>query len=146
MVLGGINAVVHQVNPNVAFIVETTVAADVPTSSEDVWITKLGGGAALRAFDRSMITNPRLLSVAIEVAESSNIKYQVQVNPYGGTDAGVIHTYGAGVPSLVISTPARYIHSPASLINTDDLKQVEDLLKTLLLNIDVIRSRALISE
>ncbi len=143
---GGINAVVHQVNPNVAFIVETTVAADVPTSSEDVWVTRLGGGAALRAFDRSMITNPRLLSVAIEVAESSNIKYQVQVNPYGGTDAGVIHMYGTGVPSLVISTPARYIHSPASLINTDDLKQVEDLLKTLLLNIDVIRSKALISE
>ncbi|MGC8606020.1 MAG: M42 family metallopeptidase [Vulcanisaeta sp.] len=144
--LRGINAVVHQVNPHIAFIVETTVAADVPTSSEDVWITRIGGGAALRAFDRSMIANPKLLSVAIELAEDKNIRYQVQVNPYGGTDAGIIHTYGAGVPSLVISTPARYIHSPASLINTDDLRQVENLLKTLLLNLDLVRNKALISE
>ena len=144
--LRGINAVVHQVNPHLAFIVETTVAADVPTSSEDVWVTRIGGGAALRAYDRSMITNPRLLSVAIEIAEGSNIKYQVQVNPYGGTDAGIIHTYGVGVPSLVISTPARYIHSPASLVSTEDLRQVEDLLKTLLLSLDVIRNKALISE
>ncbi|WP_243678209.1 M28 family peptidase [Vulcanisaeta distributa] len=112
--LRGINAVVHQVNPHMAFIVETTVAADVPTSSEDVWITRIGGGAALRAYDRSMIANPRLLSVAIELAENSNIRYQVQVNPYGGTDAGVVHTYGTGVPSLVISTPPRgiYTHQP----------------------------------
>ncbi len=144
---GGINAVVHQVNPHMAFIVETTVAADVPTSSEDVWITRIGGGAALRAYDRSMIANPRLLSAAIELAESNNVKYQVQVNPYGGTDAGgIVHTYGTGVPSLVISTPARYIHSPASLINVEDLRQVENLLRTLLLNLDLIRNKALISE
>ncbi|WP_054857991.1 M42 family metallopeptidase [Vulcanisaeta sp. JCM 16159] len=140
--LRGINAVVHQVNPHMAFIVETTVAADVPTSSEDVWITRIGGGAALRAYDRSMIANPRLLSAAIELAESNNVKYQVQVNPYGGTDAGIVHTYGTGVPSLVISTPARYIHSPASLINVEDLRQVENLLRTLLLNLDLIRSKA----
>ncbi|GAB6946608.1 M42 family metallopeptidase [Vulcanisaeta sp. JCM 16161] len=143
--LRGINAVVHQVNPHMAFIVETTVAADVPTSSEDVWITRIGGGAALRAYDRSMIANPRLLSVAMELAESSNVRYQVQVNPYGGTDAGVVHTYGTGVPSLVISTPARYIHSPASLISINDVEQVENLLRILLLNLNLVRNKALMS-
>ncbi len=144
--LRGINAVVNQVNPHIAFIVETTVAADVPTSGEDVWITRIGGGAAIRAFDKSMIANPRLLSTAIELAEGNNVRYQVQVNPYGGTDAGAIHTYGAGVPSLVISTPARYIHTPASLISLDDLRQVEDLLKALLLNLDFIRRNVLVGE
>ncbi len=144
--LRGINAVVNQVNPHLAFIIETTVAADVPASSEELWITRIGGGVALRAFDRSMIANPRLLSTALELAESNGIKYQLQVNPYGGTDAGVVHVHGTGVPSLVLSTPARYIHSPASLIDIDDLRQVEALLTALLLNLDLIRNKAVNSE
>lgn len=136
--LRGINAVVNYVNPQLAFVVETTVAADVPTTNEEFWITSIGGGVALRAFDRSMITNPRLLSVALELAESKGIKYQVQVNPYGGTDAGAIHVHSVGVPTLVLSTPARYIHSPVSVVNLNDVEQVRTLLSELLLNVDFI--------
>jgi endoglucanase len=139
--LRGINAVVNYVNPQLAFVVETTVAADVPTTSEDLWITRIGGGVALRAFDRSMITHPKLLSIAMELADAKGVRYQIQVNQYGGTDAGVIHTHGIGVPTLVLSTPARYIHNPASLANIDDIKQVESLLSELLFNIDLIRNR-----
>jgi endoglucanase len=139
--LRGINAVVNYVNPQLAFIIETTVAADVPITSEDLWITRVGGGVALRAFDRSMITHPRLLTTALELAESRGIKYQVQVNPYGGTDAGAVHVHSTGVPTLVLSTPARYIHSPASLASIEDIEQVKSLLSELLLNIDLVKDR-----
>ncbi|MGC9153318.1 MAG: M42 family metallopeptidase [Vulcanisaeta sp.] len=142
--LRGINAVVNYVNPQLAFVVETTIAADVPMVGEDLWITRIGGGVALRAFDRSMIANPRLLSAALELADSKGIRYQVQVNPYGGTDAGAIHIHSVGVPTLVLSTPARYIHSPASLVNIEDVNQVKLMLKELLLNIEFVRSRVLI--
>ncbi|WP_069806797.1 M42 family metallopeptidase [Vulcanisaeta thermophila] len=137
--LRGINAVVNYVNPNLAFVVETTVAADVPNNPEHQWITRVGGGVAIRAADRSMITNPRLLSKALELASSRGVKYQVQVNPYGGTDAGVIHVHGTGVPTLVLSTPARYIHEPTSVASLDDVEQVRRLLLELLLNLDYLR-------
>ncbi|MFP3195665.1 MAG: M42 family metallopeptidase [Caldivirga sp.] len=125
--LRGINAAVNAINPDMAIVVETTVAADVPANPENEWVTRVGGGAAIRALDRSMVTNPRLLSAVLGLASSSGVKYQVQVNPYGGTDAGVVHVHGVGVPTVVISTPARYIHTPHSVVNLDDVKQVESL-------------------
>ncbi|ABW01055.1 M42 family metallopeptidase [Caldivirga maquilingensis] len=126
--LRGINAAVNAINPNMAIVVETTVAADVPTNPENEWITRIGNGAAIRALDRSMITNPRLLSAVLELASSRGIKYQVQVNPYGGTDAGAIHVHGTGVPTVVVSTPARYIHTPHSVVNLSDVEQVKSMI------------------
>jgi endoglucanase len=38
----------------------------------------------------------------------------------GGTDAGAIHKTRAGVPSVSVSLPTRYLHTPASLIRMDD--------------------------
>ena len=62
-------------------------------------------------------------------------------NPYGGTDAGAMHVHSTGVPTLVLSTPARYIHSPASLASIEDIEQVKSLLGELLLNIDLVKDR-----
>ncbi|WP_291765214.1 M42 family metallopeptidase [Caldivirga sp. UBA161] len=125
--LRGINAAVNAINPNMAIVVETTVAADIPANPESEWVTRIGNGAAIRALDRSMITNPRLLSAVLELASSRGVKYQIQVNPYGGTDAGSIHVHGTGVPTVVVSTPARYIHTPHSVINLNDADQVKSL-------------------
>ncbi|GGP19601.1 peptidase M42 [Thermocladium modestius] len=136
--LRGIQAVVNRVNPDLAIVVETTTAADVPGNPEEQWITALCGGAAVRAMDRSMITNPVLLSKSLEALEARRVKYQVQVNPYGGTDAGAVHIHGTGVPTLVISTPARYIHSPRSVACIDDIEQVVNALMAVLSSVDTL--------
>ncbi len=136
--LRGIQAVVNRVNPDLAIVVETTTAADVPGNPEEQWITTLCGGAAVRAMDRSMITNPALLSKSLEALEARGVKHQVQVNPYGGTDAGAVHVHGSGVPTLVISTPARYIHSPRSVACIDDIEQVVNALTVILSSVDAL--------
>jgi len=138
--LRGIQAVINGINPELAIVVETTVAADVPSNPEEQWITRLGGGAAIRAMDRSMITNPTLLEKATAILESKGVKYQLQVNPYGGTDAGAIHVHGTGVPTLVISTPARYIHAPRSIALMSDVDAVISSLSLLLENINYLVS------
>lgn len=138
--LRGIQAVVNGVNPELAIVVETTVAADVPSNPEEQWITRLGGGAAIRAMDRSIIANPILLEKTTVLLESKGIKYQLQVNPYGGTDAGAIHVHGTGVPTLVISTPARYIHTPRSIALMSDVDAVISTLSLLLDNINYLIS------
>ena len=137
--LRGINAVVNETNPHLAIVVETTLALDTPANSEDRWITSIGGGVAVRAMDRSMITNPRVLSRVLKILDSGNVKYQVQVNPYGGTDAGVIHTYGLGVYTVVLSTPARYIHTPHSVASLRDVEEVEKALRAILSNLDAFK-------
>ncbi len=53
----------------------------------------------------------------------------------GSTDARSIGLHGRGVPCLVLGFPARYIHSHAGLMHTDDyeasVKLVLEVLKAL---------------
>lgn len=39
----------------------------------------------------------------------------------GGTDAGAINQTRAGVPSICLSVPARYIHSPSEMVDYNDV-------------------------
>jgi len=46
----------------------------------------------------------------------------------GGTDAGPIHLVKTGVPTAVLSLPARYIHSPLAIASRKDLAAGIELL------------------
>jgi putative aminopeptidase FrvX len=52
---------------------------------------------------------------------------QVDITPGGGTDAGKFHLYHIGVPTMVVSVPARYIHSNVSIVHHDDLDHLINL-------------------
>lgn len=96
---------------------------------------KLGEGVLLRILDRTMITNPRFCDYVLDLCETYQIPYQYFVSS-GGTDAGKAHLSGEGIPSVVIGICSRYIHTPASIIHTDDYLAAKRLLKTLVTNID----------
>jgi endoglucanase len=38
----------------------------------------------------------------------------------GGTDAGAIHRVREGIPSVSVSVPHRYTHSPYAVVRIDD--------------------------
>ena len=44
-----------------------------------------------------------------------------------GTDADAVSPSGNGVPSIVISIPLRYMHSPNELVDLGDLEQTARL-------------------
>ncbi|PNV77929.1 MAG: peptidase M28, partial [Thermoproteota archaeon] len=92
-------------------------------------------GPSIITFDMSMIPNQRLKELAIEVAESMGIKYQLSTVS-GGTDAGRFHLYKAGCPSLVIGIPTRHIHSHTSVMSLDDLENTIKLLMGLVMRLD----------
>ena len=45
-------------------------------------------------------------------AEKHAIPFQFRQPGGGGTDAGAIHKTGAGIPTVSISIPGRYAHTP----------------------------------
>jgi len=65
----------------------------------------------LRHADKSMITNPRFLRLAVDLARELDIPVQRAVRSGGGTNAGAIHLQEQGIPVVVISLPVRYIHT-----------------------------------
>ena len=97
--------------------------------------TKLGDGPAIYIMDRGTIGDQRLIKWLIESAEAEKIPWQFRQPGMGGTDAGEIHKTRAGVPSVSVSVPQRYLHSAAGLIRIHDelntLKMIHTALKRL---------------
>ncbi|MBY9014667.1 MAG: M42 family metallopeptidase [Candidatus Lokiarchaeota archaeon] len=136
--VGGRGAITGAFNlkPTMALAIENTTAGDVPGIREAEIPVYIGKGPAITVADRSIISNPKVNERLIKNAELKNIPYQFKKPAYGGTDAGKIHVSREGVPSSVVSVPCRYIHSPTSLLN------LEDLLNTIYLVDAFIRNAA----
>jgi endoglucanase len=62
----------------------------------------------------------------------------------GSTDASVIHVHQRGVPSVVLGVPARYIHSHAGLIHTDDYDATLKLLLAVLKALTPAKAKSLL--
>ncbi|MGA9191635.1 MAG: hypothetical protein WBZ24_07880, partial [Anaerolineales bacterium] len=94
--------------------------------------THLGAGPAIYVADGRTVSDPRLVSMAIDAAERLDLPYQIRQPGAGGTDAQAIQRSRAGVPVISISVPGRYAHSPVGLALDADLLATESLLRGLL--------------
>lgn len=138
--LRGAQIAAQRMNPNAAIVLEGTTAHDIPNPVYEPDAgdlppnagCKLGDGAVLTLMDASMITDPRVLRFLRETADANDVKYQFKSVRGGGTDGGRIHIAHAGIPTMVISTPCRYIHSPTAYMNTGDYAQVLNLSQAVL--------------
>ena len=120
------------VAPDAAFVLEGTICDDGPKERDESPTTRLGAGPAISMADRSVIADQRLVRHLVTVAEDSGIPYQFKQPGMGGTDAGAIHVTRSGVPSVPVSVPCRYIHSPVSMLSRRDFEQTIDLMEAAL--------------
>jgi putative aminopeptidase FrvX len=107
------------VDPDVGFALEVGIAHDTPGFGTEE-VEALGAGPGILVYDRTMIPNRKLLDLVLDVAARNKIPYHLASVAKGGTDSGRIHLNQAGVPSLVIGVPTRYIHSHIGIIDRSD--------------------------
>lgn len=117
----GARVAAYAIEPDLAFVLESTPCDDSPKENKSEPRIRLGNGPAITIADRSTFTDRRLVNLLIETAKDSRIPYQIKQPMIGGTDAGRIHLTKEGVPSAVVSIPTRYIHSPVAVLSTDDV-------------------------
>ncbi|WP_018970186.1 M42 family metallopeptidase [Rubritalea marina] len=118
--LRGASVAARKVQPDVAIILEGPPADDSPGFNPAESQGALGAGVQIRIQDPTALMNPRLVALVERVAQENQIPYQITVRDSGGTDAGNIHKENLGIPSVVLGTPARYIHSHNAMINLND--------------------------
>ena len=133
--LRGATVAAYRIDPDVAFALEGTIAADTPGVPEGEHVTRLGSGPALRVMDASMLTQRRVLEFMVDVAERVGVPYQLQLSPKSGTDAGRIHLTREGVPTGVVSVPVRYIHTPSSVARLSDIEKTITYVRELVASI-----------
>ncbi len=128
--LKGARVSAFALEPNAAIAIDTCPAADFPGSENAYMDIKLGSGAVITVVDasgRGLIAGYRVLRWLRETAERYNIPYQLEVAEGGTTDATAIHLTKAGIPSGVVSVPARYIHSPVEVVDLRDAESAANL-------------------
>ena len=128
--------------PDMALVLECTPADDLPGQTARQAV--LGRGPQIRHFDPTAISSRRLVRFVERTADESGIEIQMAVRRSGGTDAKTILTSGAGVPTVVIGVPARYIHSHVSLLQVRDFDAAVKLVVELVRRLDVESVDALV--
>jgi putative aminopeptidase FrvX len=134
--LRGATTSVSMVEPDIGFAIETDIAGDTPGVKEHEAQAKLGQGPSILLYDSSMIAHRRLRDFVVDTAKALGLKPQFNSMPGGGTDAGRMHVYKAGVPSLVVGVPTRYIHSHSGIIHRDDFDALVSLMTEVAMRLD----------
>ena len=98
-----------------------TVSAD-ELGSKHSGSSRLGGGAAIKVMDSSIICHPEMVSKLSALAGERGIDVQMDVIRSGGTDAGSIYTTKMGVLTGGISIPCRYVHTPQEMVDRGDVE------------------------
>ncbi len=124
----GARTAAYEIAPDAAIILEATTAADLHGIEKENTVCKLGDGPAISFMDRATLYDRRLYDEAL----SSSVKCQVKCMVAGGNNAGAVHLTRSGIPSLAISVPCRYIHSPSCVANSQDIENALLLSKELL--------------
>ncbi len=115
----GVRVAKNVARPDIAICFEGCPADDTFTAPYAIQ-TALKKGPMLRYFDVCMITHPRFIRFALEVARKEGIPVQVSVREGGGTNGGELHNAHEGIPTIVIGIPVRYIHGFQSIASYED--------------------------
>lgn len=125
----GAKMVGFDLDVDAALAVDVTHAVDSPdlsTEEDEHGEVELGSGPVLA---RGSSNHPEVVRAARDAAEANDIDVQLQAAGRStGTDADAFYTSRDGIPSLNVGVPNRYMHTPAEVIDLDDLDAIADLL------------------
>ncbi|HSN94021.1 MAG TPA: hypothetical protein VLR89_03050 [Anaerolineaceae bacterium] len=138
--LRGAKVAAFSFDPQIGIALDSTPANDLPFFEGDEentrYNTHLGAGPAIYLMDGATIGDRRLVKWLSESAEAAGIPWQYRQPGTGGTDAGAIHKTRAGVPSVSVSVPQRYLHSAAGMVRKQDVVNTFKLIHTALSRLD----------
>lgn len=120
----------HHIEPHFSFGLDTTIAFDLPGAQPHEYITKMGGGVAIKIMDGSTVCDTRMVRYMKETADKHSIQWQPEILTAGGTDtAGMQRMAKQGTIAGAISIPTRHIHQVIEMCNKNDIRLSIDLLK-----------------
>lgn len=112
------------VAPEIALVLETTTAADLPNVEEHRKVCAPGKGPVISYMDGGTIYDRGLFEDLRRLAEENQIPWQTKEYIAGGNDARSIQRSKAGVRVAAVSAAVRYLHAPASVGSVADFENM----------------------
>lgn len=126
----GAEAVARRIGRSVhhAYAIDTFVSSDTPLESPHFAFAPLGAGAVLRGLDDGLIVLPTERARIMALARTNGLPLQIGATQ-GSTDA--VPFVARGALGAGISWPGRYSHSPAEVLDLNDLNTLVRLITAL---------------
>lgn len=121
----------YSVNPDIAIAMDVTHAK---TPDESKVSIKCGSGPSLCVGPN---IHPSLVDSFENAAKRIDISYEIEVEGGNtGTDAWSIQTSREGIPTLLISLPLKYMHTPIETLMLDDCEKTSEAMCEFLKSFD----------
>ncbi len=131
----GATFVSNLIKPDCAIIVDVTYDSAIMSDRGNREFTKNGNGPVLSI---GTVINKEFVKKAKKAAKNKNIDLQIATEVYRTyTDLDKIYFNEAGIPSLLISIPLRYMHSSGELV---DMRDVNDLIMLITEIIEILKT------
>lgn len=124
-----------RVKPDIGIALDVTLANDLPDTKAHETVSTLGGGAAIKVLDGSVIAHRRLVEYMVKTAKSKRVAHQLEVLPAGGTDTAAMQRTGEGSIAGCISIPCRYVHSVIEMCDEKDIQASINLLAAIVADV-----------
>ncbi len=122
--MGGAATSAFQIQPDLAVAVDVTFGKGPGTPEHRSF--QLGKGPVLGWGPN---IHPGLYKAFKDLADQLEIPYQIEVMPrHSGTDAFRLQVSAEGIPTMVLSIPLRYMHTPVETIALKDVRRAARLL------------------
>lgn len=112
--LRGASVSSRRIDADMAVVLECTTCLDMPDVKESKISTRVGNGPAITIVDGYGYADSNLRQILASCG-----KFQYKNVPAGGNDAGAVKLNG--IVTAAVSIPARYIHSPLSVVSEQDV-------------------------
>ena len=120
------------VTPEIALVLETTTAADLPGVEDHRRVCAPGRGPVISYMDGGTVYDRGLFETLRDLAEQNGIPWQTKEYIAGGNDARTIQRTKAGVRVAALSAAVRYLHAPASVGSVADFGNILKLTRLFL--------------
>lgn len=131
--LGGARTSAFELRPDLAVAIDVTHGKG--PGSPDHKTYPLGKGPALGWGPN---VHPGVYKAFKELAERLEIPYNVEVMPrHSGTDAIAMQVTAEGIPSMVLSIPLRYMHTPVEVVAIKDITRTGYLLAEFIAQLEI---------
>ena len=120
------------VTPEIALVLETTTAADLPGVEDHRRVCAPGKGPVISYMDGATIYDRELFETLRRLSEENGIPWQTKEYIAGGNDARTIQRTKSGVRVAALSAAVRYLHAPASVGSVADFENMLKLTRLFL--------------
>lgn len=118
----------YAIRPDIAIAIDVTFA-DV----EEIEV-KLNAGPVIALGPSN---HPTVRERLVKICQELELKYQSEMMPSGaGTDAYAIEISREGIPTILLSIPSRYMHSPVETVHPKDVERTGRLMAHFIASLD----------